>query len=125
MSTLSEPALQALLERHPLEQHTPYSMTDVDRFRARLSEVLSAGYAKDVNEIVEGIMGLAVPILDFSGETVGVLCVGVPTTRENDVPFVEAALARLREASAAISTNMGYRGDWSLYDHQDHLLTPP
>jgi len=111
MSTLSEPARQALLERYPLEQHTPFSMTDADRLLARLSEVLNAGYARDVNEIVEGIMGLAVPILDFSSETVGVLCLGVPTTRENDVPFVEAALASLRQASAAISTNMGYSGD--------------
>jgi IclR family KDG regulon transcriptional repressor len=111
MSTFSKSAARALLEKYPLEEHTPYSIKDVDQFLEGLSAVRDFGYAMDVNEVVEGIMGLAAPIAGVSGEIVGVLCVGVPATRENDVPFVQAALASLLDAAKAISTRMGYRGD--------------
>ncbi len=111
LSTLSVAAVRELLDKYPLEASTPYSITDIDLFLQRLQAVADAGYASDVNEVTEGIMGLATPITDVSGTTAGVLCLGVPSTRENDLPFVETALTRLREASGAISTNMGYGAD--------------
>jgi IclR family transcriptional regulator, KDG regulon repressor len=99
-----------LLRKYPLERATPYSITE-DEFLDRLPAVLQAGYETDVNEIVEGIMGIAVRIVDSSGATAGVLCLGLPATREKDAAFLELALAKLKEASAAISVNLGYGGE--------------
>jgi DNA-binding IclR family transcriptional regulator len=97
-----------LLRKYPLDRATPYSITE-EQFLARLPIVAAAGYETDVNEIVEGIMGVAVRIVDASGDTAGVLCLGLPATRERDAAFLELAMAKLKEASAAISANLGYR----------------
>jgi IclR family KDG regulon transcriptional repressor len=111
LSTLSLPAVRLLLDKYPLEASTPYSITDVPLLLERLADVAYAGYAMDVNEVTEGIMGLATPIRDLTGETAGVLCLGVPSTRENDASFVETALSSLMATSAAISANMGHGAD--------------
>jgi len=98
-----------LLRKYPIEGATPYSITE-DEFLSRLPVVAQAGYETDVNEIVEGIMGMAIRILDSSGVTAGVLCLGLPATREKDAAFLDLALHKLKEASAAISANLGYGG---------------
>ena len=111
LSTLSLPAVRLLLDKYPLEASTPYSITDVPLFLERLAGVAEAGYAIDVNEVTEGIMGLATPIRDLTGKTAGVLCLGVPSTREKDASFVETALSSLMATSVAISANMGHGAD--------------
>jgi DNA-binding IclR family transcriptional regulator len=108
LSTKSTDEVLDLLARHPLRRATPYSISQ-EEFLARLPVAREAGYETDVNEIIEGIMGIAVRIVDSTGGTVGVLCLGLPATREKDRAFLELALSRLREASAAISANLGYR----------------
>jgi hypothetical protein len=59
---------------------------------------------------VEGLMGVAAPILDFAGNTAGVLALGFPATRENDKAFVDAAIRDLKQTTAEVSANMGYVG---------------
>ncbi len=110
LSSRSKQEVFDLLRRYPLERATPYSIGD-EEFLERLPAVREAGYETDVNEIVEGIMGIAVGIVDSSGDVAGVLCLGLPATREKDKAFLELALAKLREASAAISANLGYSAE--------------
>lgn len=110
LSSRSGQEVDDLLRKHPLERTTPYSITK-EEFLERLPAVSRAGYETDVNEIVEGIMGIAVRIVDSSEATAGVLCLGLPATREKDAAFLELALAKLKEASVAISANLGYAGD--------------
>ena len=64
----------------------------------------------EVNEVTEGILSFAVPVMDFSGQTIGALCIGLPATREHDAPFLESTVARLTEAGASVSENLGYQG---------------
>ena len=78
MATLDPEAVDDLLDRYPLEQYTPYSILDRDRFLERLPRVKTEGYAIEVNEVVEGLMGVAAPIFDFAGDTAGVLSLGFP-----------------------------------------------
>ena len=112
LSSWSRQEVLDLLARYPLERATPYSITE-EEFLERLPVVAAAGYETDINEIVEGIMGVAVRIVDSGGDTAGVLCLGLPATRERDKAFLELALARLREATAAVSANLGYSAEVS------------
>jgi len=112
LSARSRQEVFDLLARYPLERATPYSITEAE-FLERLPIVRQTGYETDVNEIVEGIMGMAVRIVDSRGDTAGVLCLGLPATRERDKAFLELALAKLQEASAAISANLGYGAELS------------
>ena len=107
LSSRGRQEVLGLIARYPLEQATPYSITEA-QFLERLPIVRQNGYEMDVNEIVEGIMGMAVRIVDARGETAGVLCLGLPATREKDKAFLELALAKLQEACSAISANLGW-----------------
>jgi IclR family KDG regulon transcriptional repressor len=111
LATLASKAIDDLLTRYPLERYTPYSIMHLDRFLERLPIVRSRGYAIEVNEVVEGLMGLAAPIRDFAGNLAGVLSFGFPSTRENDSMFLETAIDNLRQTAAEVSANMGYAGD--------------
>jgi IclR family KDG regulon transcriptional repressor len=108
LSTLKSEEAEALLNKYPLEQHTPYSVLNRRRYMERLPEVLQQGYAVEVNEVVEGLMGIASPIFDFSGSAVAVLSLGFPATRESDVVFVHEAIGNLKQSAAEISANLGY-----------------
>jgi DNA-binding IclR family transcriptional regulator len=110
LSTMTVEQTEALLAKHPLEQHTPYSVLNRRRYMERLPEVRNQGYAVEVNEVVEGLMGIAAPVFDFAGSTVGVLSLGFPATRETDVAFVEEAIRNLKQAASEISANLGYAG---------------
>ncbi|MCE5254836.1 MAG: IclR family transcriptional regulator [Actinomycetia bacterium] len=110
MAALDPETVENILDRYPLEQYTPYSILDRDRFLERLPLVRTQGYALDVNEVVEGLMGVAAPILDFTGNIAGVLSLGFPSTRENDRDFLDDAVRDLKRAVAEISANMGYTG---------------
>lgn len=119
MAMLPPEAVDDLLSKYPLEQYTPYSITDRDRFLERLPIIRSEGYATDVNEVVEGLMGFAAPILDFAGDAVGVLALGFPATREDDRAFLEITIRELRQAAAEASANMGYVQEARDSDEQD------
>jgi IclR family transcriptional regulator, KDG regulon repressor len=111
LATLTPEALADVLDRYPLERYTPYSILDRERYLERLPRVRSERYAIEVNEGVEGLMGIATPILDFTGNTAGVLSLGFPATRENDQAFLDAAIRDLKEAADEVSANLGYLGD--------------
>lgn len=110
LSTLKVEEAEALLDKYPLEQHTPYSILNRRGYMARLPRVRSEGYAIEVNEVVEGLMGIAAPIFDLTGSTVGVLSLGFPATRETDTVFVEEAVRNLKQAAAEISVSLGHSG---------------
>lgn len=108
LASLTPEAVDDLLEKYPLEQHTPYSTKDRDRFLERLPLIRSEGYGIEVNEAVEGLMGVAAPVLDFAGNTAGVLALGFPATREKDAAFMGATISNLKRTAAEVSANMGY-----------------
>ncbi len=108
LAWLPAETVDAILGKYPLEQYTPYSILDRDRFRERLPLVRSEGYAMEINEVVEGLMGVAAPIFDFAGNVAGVLALGFPATRENDQAFLETTIRNLKETAAEVSANMGY-----------------
>ena len=110
LAALPADAVDDLLDRYPLERYTPYSIMDREQFLQRLPQVRSEGYAIEVNEVVEGLMGIAVPIFDVAGAIAGVLSLGFPSTRENDQAFLDFAIDSLRQTAAEISANMGYAG---------------
>ena len=83
---------------------------DRTSFLERLPLVRSQGYAAEVNEFVEGLMGIASPILDFAGNTAGSLSLGFPATRENDQEFLDTAIRDLKHTASEISASMGYAG---------------
>lgn len=111
LAALPSSEVAALLRKYPLVRHTPYSILDREGFLARLADIREAGHALEVNEVIEGLMGIAAPIYDLMGKTTGVLSLGLPATRESDTAFVDQAVRNLRRAADEISSKLGYVGD--------------
>jgi IclR family KDG regulon transcriptional repressor len=111
MCGMEDADIAELLERYPLEQSTDHSITDRDRFLAELAKASELGYTIDVEEVVEGIMGIAAPIRNSSGDVVAALCVGLPATKQADTDYVDDAVNHLLVTCAQISTGLGYDGN--------------
>ncbi|WP_165958766.1 IclR family transcriptional regulator [Actinomadura sp. KC345] len=63
-----------------------------DAFRRRLLEVRTRGYSSATSERWPGVWGIAAPVFDLDGRTIGALGLSIPPTRE---PENESELARL------------------------------
>jgi IclR family KDG regulon transcriptional repressor len=111
LATLDPRSAEDLLDKYPLEQYTPYSILDRDRFLERLPRVRAEGYAMEVNEVVEGLMGVAAPIFDVTGNAAGALALAFPATRESDDAFLDTSIRDLKLAAAEVSANLGCAAD--------------
>ena len=78
LSTMAAKEAEALLDKYPLEQHTPYSVLNRRRYMERLPEVRAQDYAVEVNEVVEGLMGLAAPSVRLQRQRGGRALPGLP-----------------------------------------------
>lgn len=92
----------------PEEALTPSAARTHRRRAALLDEiqrVRAAGFARQVEEFVDGIAAVAAPVRDGSGRVIGALSVAGPSAR-----FDEAAwLAPLLETAGELSQLLGYR----------------
>jgi DNA-binding IclR family transcriptional regulator len=89
LAHLSVERARDVLSAHPLEQFTPYTVTDVEEILRRLSSIRDIGYAIDDKEDQSSTRAIAVPILRSDGTPFGGISIVGPT--------FEASAAGLRE----------------------------
>jgi IclR family transcriptional regulator, acetate operon repressor len=89
---------------------TPRSITDPDRLRTELARTRRSGYALSLEERVEDISTLAVPIANHTGTVIAALSVTGPSSRLSRKRLLELVEPAAR-AAHAISVNLGYGGD--------------
>jgi DNA-binding IclR family transcriptional regulator len=83
------------------------SASSAVKIHAELDTVVRRGYAASVGELSPGIVALAVPVRDFSGDTIASLSVSGPETRL-PTTATAAIVERLLATSRAISAELGY-----------------
>jgi DNA-binding IclR family transcriptional regulator len=108
LAGLSEEAFDRLDFPDPLERFTPNTLASEDDLRRELALTRARGYATDVEEHTIGVRCFAMPIRNHAGQTVAALSVSFPTVRFTEARG-EQALALLREATGAISRDLGWR----------------
>lgn len=81
LAHLSDPQIDALLSKAPLESFTERTITDPDILKAQLRIIKSRGFAIDEEEILPGTCCVAAAILDSSGRPVGAISVAGPSFR--------------------------------------------
>ena len=64
--------------------------------------------ATSYEETLEGVVGIAAPIFDRTGDVLAGLVIGVPMSRA--LPRIEILEGQVGEAAAEISRLMGYAG---------------
>lgn len=78
LAGMREAELEAILDRSPLRQITPLTITDPVKLRRQLQEVQASGVALTRGESSPGLAALAVPVLGRSASTVAALGLIIP-----------------------------------------------
>jgi DNA-binding IclR family transcriptional regulator len=92
------------------------------RSKRELGRLLEAArrnrLATSYEETIEGVVGIAAPIFDKSGEVLAGLVIGVPLARA--LPRIAILEMQVGEAAAEISRLMGYAGPRRTQEAADH-----
>ena len=108
MAYFTTEKVRDILKKCPLESHTPYSISDEYAFKLRLEKIRKDGYIVEREEAVEGIVGIAAPIRDYSRQVVAALGVALPIGKLNEEEGVKKIVDLVKNTTDAISSDLGY-----------------
>jgi DNA-binding IclR family transcriptional regulator len=108
MAFLDRKDVKRLLERVSLQEHTPYSITDEKAFSLRLEQIRKDGYVVERQEAVEGVIGIAGPIRDYSRKVVAALGIAVVMGKSQKKSDLDRCINLITEACSETSSALGY-----------------
>ena len=108
LAHMPEAEINEILEKYPLKNYTPNSITDPYNYFLELEKIRKNGYSIDVEEYTEGIMAVAAPVMDHSRKVVAALCIGSPASKSKDQAYVKETVALVTKAAQSIAYNLGY-----------------
>lgn len=95
--------LEQQLAKVQLQAHTSRTVARIDDLRDRIEQAREQGWCLVNQELEEGLVSLAAPILDRGGQTVAALNVSGQVNRTPPEAMLERCLPRLLEAAQSIS----------------------
>jgi DNA-binding IclR family transcriptional regulator len=105
--TYMRPEQRQEILAQPLTAYTQHTIIDPVRLRMALAEVCDQGYAISCEEFEEGLVAIAAPIFDRSGEAIAALSISGPTYRmESDT--LDKFANHLTETTQKISRLLGH-----------------
>jgi len=107
MLTYMSPGQRQEILIQSLTAYTQHTITDPVELRKVLAEICDQGYAISREEFEEGLVAIAAPIWDRSGEAIAALSISGPTYRMCDSTIREY-VEPLKEAASNISSNLGH-----------------
>lgn len=102
LAHLSEPQLEAFLQRHPLEKHTSSTLTTRAAFDLELERTRQRDYGQTRDEHSEGISAYAVPVRDPWGAVFAAIGASAPSIRMKRAETITATLQGLRSAASEV-----------------------
>ena len=102
LSSLNPRYLDRYLASRILEEHTSKTITDTATLKAELIKTRKRGYSTDDEEFMDGMVAVAVPIIDDQGRLVSTLSAHAPLQR-NDLPALVANVEMLKTAADQLS----------------------
>ena len=102
LSSLNPRYLDRYLSIHKLEQHTSKTITDVAALKAELGETRKRGYSTDDEEFMDGMVAVAVAILDDKRRLVSTLSAHSPLQRNNLIKITKN-VGTLKSAAERLS----------------------
>ncbi|MFC3885127.1 IclR family transcriptional regulator [Bacillus songklensis] len=99
--------IEELLNRYPLEPHTPNTVVDKEQFLHRLREIRKEGIFVDVDETFIGFTAIAVPIYGGKDNVIAVLGISGPSFKMEGESR-ERLIKQIKEAAMKVSQRMGH-----------------
>lgn len=85
-----------------LEAQTPHTITDAEALKAEVEAIRLRGFSTDNQEFMEGMVAIAVPLLDPQGRLMSTLSVHAPIQRI-ELDALQAHLPRLQSAATELA----------------------
>lgn len=95
-----------LLQASPREARTRHTLTEVDALLAKVQQARRQGWCLVNQELEEGLVSMAAPVVNRSGRTIAVINISGQVNRTPPRQMQEAMLPALREAAAQISQRL-------------------
>ena len=102
LSTLKKSHLDRYLGATALSARTAATITDGARLKAEIDATRTRGFAEDAEEFMDGMVAIAMPILDDQKRLVSTVSFHAPTIRMS-LEHARRHVARLGEAAAELS----------------------
>ncbi|WP_299026205.1 IclR family transcriptional regulator [uncultured Sulfitobacter sp.] len=102
LSTLKPRLFTKYLSIVALESHTDHTLTDRDMLRTEIEMIRARGYSTDKEEFMNGMVAVAVPLLDAQNRLMSTLSVHAPVQRTS-IDDLISYLPRLKQAAQDLS----------------------
>ncbi len=106
LSALPTDQLMQVLQSTERTARTRYTLTDVNELATKIAQVRKQGWSLVNQELEEGLVSIAAPITDRSGQTVAALNISGQANRTSAKVMQETMLPALLEASRSISRRL-------------------
>jgi DNA-binding IclR family transcriptional regulator len=110
MAYLPDSEIERLMRKYPLKHYTNKSITDNEEFMDWLHKIRKEGIVIDTERYIDGVIGVAAPIRDFTGKVVAGLGIAVMSSGA-DTKSVQRMLKAVSKSAHAISQDLGYK-EW-------------
>jgi IclR family pca regulon transcriptional regulator len=106
LAGLSDDQALALLQAGPLEARTRHTLTDPEAVLAKVQQARRQGWSLVNQELEEGLVSMAAPIVDRAGRTIATINISGQANRTSARQMQDTMLAPLREAAQEISRRL-------------------
>jgi IclR family pca regulon transcriptional regulator len=106
LAGLPDEEVLRLLRSAPLEARTRHTLTDPQAVLARVQQARRQGWCLVNQELEEGLLSMAAPVVDRAGRTVAAINISGQVNRTTPRQMQEAMLAPLRETARQISSRL-------------------
>lgn len=109
LAHLDESRIETILDEHGLPQTSTQTITDREELFNELKQIRSQGFAINKEESIEGLHGVAVPILDNDDSVFGGISLAGPSQRLETETITGEYADLLSRARNIIELNVQYR----------------
>ncbi len=110
LAALAPDQFERYLARAELKAFTPRTIVEAERLRREIAEVRRLGVAFDDGEFDAEVRCVALPVRDFSGQTVGALGISGPVWRLS-IEALQKRARLVRAAADRLSAEFGFPGN--------------
>ena len=103
LSALPQAELMRILETSERTARTRFTVTEVTELAAKIAQVRKQGWSQVDQELEEGLVSMAVPVIDRAGQTVAALNISGQANRTSARVMQETMLLPLLAAAQTIS----------------------
>jgi IclR family pca regulon transcriptional regulator len=106
LAAQSNEILTKYLNKNKLQKLTPVTITNKDQLSERIKKVKNVGFEITVNELEEGMVSMAVPVLDNQGNVVAAMSMSASSARISTQKLQEEYLPTLQMHASRLSQSL-------------------